>query len=567
MKDFLQSLAKNRLVWVAAVVVVGAAVWFTFFSGARSGNVSYDTTAVDRGNVEVSVSSSGAVSPLVTVSVGSQVSGQITQVLVDYNSKVKKDQLLAVIDPSTFQSKVQSAEADLVVQQATISSKEVALGTAKVALEQAQRDYDRAKKLSTQGLVSTNDLEKALNTLEQDQNAVKIAEADLNNAKASIVKVRATLDQARIDLSHTQIRSSVDGVVISRSADVGQTVQSSMTVATLFQIAQDLSRIQIETKVDEADIGSVKDTSRATFTVDAYPDRSFKGNVAQVRINGTTSSNVVTYSVMVQADNPDQILLPGMTANVKIITSERSGVLRIPAAALRFRPAGAGADAVAALGLNSAPKRSSSQGGGGGPGGGPGGGGGGGGPGGGSGGGGGNRQGGSNGPPGGGGFPGGPDAGNSAGSQRALVEMTPEVMQTLGLDEKQQAAVKEAMASVTRRAAADKSSGSSNPLGGGGGGMPNFRQMMGGNDDASTNRQRVLNALAGILTEEQLQKYTAMAATQSVRAASIYVLDANGKLQAKRIRVGLSDDNYTEVVDGLAEGDKVVVRARTQQKS
>lgn len=551
MKDFLQSLVKSRLAWVIALVVLGAGTWYLFFAGAAARTVSYSTAAVDRGNVEVSVSSSGAVSPLVTVTVGSQVSGQITQLLVDFNSKVKNGQLLAVIDPATFKSKMQSADADLTVQQATIGSKEVAVSTANVNQEQAQRDYDRAKSLSTKGLVSTNDLEKALNTLEQAQNSVKIAQADLNNARASIVKVRASLDQAKIDLSHTEIRSPVDGVVISRSVDIGQTVQSAMTVATLFQIAKDLSRIQIETKVDEADIGSVKDTSRATFTVDAYPDRTFKGNVAQVRINGSTSSNVVTYSVMVQADNPDEMLLPGMTANVKIITSERSNVLRVPAAALRFRPMGAIPDAVAALGLNAAPKRAATQSGGGFPGGGPGGGG--------PPGGGGNRQ-------GGGGFPGGPGGPGAAATptQRPLVEMTADVMQQLGLNAKQQEEVNTALADVAKRAADATKTTSSNPLGGGNN-MPNFR--FGGSDDATMNRQRVVNALSTILSEDQMQKYTAMSATQTERMATVYVLGDDGKPAPKQVRVGLSDDNYTEVVSGLAEGDKIVVRAQNAAKS
>ena len=524
MKEFLQALLKNRLALLAAAVLLAALLWWLLLGRGRGGPVSYELAPVGRGNISVSVSSSGAVSPLVTVTVGSQVSGQLTQVLVDYNSVVKKDQLVAVVDPATFKSKLQSAEADMAVQRANIGSNEVQVSNARVMEAQGQRDYDRAKALAEKGLISNNDMEKARDTLEQAQNQSKIAVATLNNSKAQLIKVQAQLDQARIDLSRTEIRSPVDGVVIERDVDVGQTVQAAMTAPTLFKVARDLSQVQIETKVDEADIGAVQQAKRASFTVDAYPDRSFNGRIAQVRINGTTTSNVVTYSVMVQADNPGLILLPGMTANVKLITGERSAVLRVPSAALRFRPASGGVG---------------SGGGYGGPGG-PGG-------------------------PGGGSAGGGSHAGG--GSGRGLVELTPEVMQQLGLDARTQQAASAALKSAYARIKADRqaSSGSgSNPLGGG---MPNFRRMFGNpGDDATATRQRLLNALAGVLSEEQLQKYQALSQAQSTRNATVYVLDAAGQPAAKTVRVGLADDNYTEVISGLAEGDKVVVRARAAAK-
>jgi HlyD family secretion protein len=503
MQEFLQGLLKNRLALLAAAVLLAALLSWLLLGRGRGGPVSYELAPVGRGNISVSVSSSGAVAPLVTVTVGSQVSGQLTQVLVDYNSVVKKGQLVAVVDPATFKSKLQSAEADMAVQRANIGSNEVQVSNARVMEAQGQRDYDRAKALNEQGLISNNDMEKARDTLEQAQNQSKIAVATLNNSKAQLIKVQAQLDQARIDLSRTEIRSPVDGVVIERDVDVGQTVQAAMTAPTLFKVARDLSQVQIETKVDEADIGAVQQARRASFTVDAYPDRSFNGRIAQVRINGTTSSNVVTYSVMVQADNPGQILLPGMTANVKLITGERSAVLRVPSAALRFRPASAAG--------------------------------------------------------------GGSHVGGGAG--RGLVELTPEVMQQLGLDAKTQQAASAALKSAYARIKAERqaSSGSgSNPLGGG---MPNFRRMFGNpGDDATATRQRLLNALAGVLSEEQLQKFQALSQTQSTRNATVYVLDAAGQPAAKTVRVGLADDNYTEVISGLAEGDRIVLRARVASK-
>ena len=502
----------RRLGWIGASAAIAGVSYWLFFSGG-GGSQDYDTSPVSRGDIRLSVSSSGTISPLITVPVGSQVSGQLTEIDVDFNSKVKKGQLLAVVDPSTFKSKVQSAEADLVVQRATIGSNEVQVNTAKVVVDQAQRDFDRTKTLADEGLLSTNDLEKARNTLEQAQNDLKVAGATLNNSRAQLVKVQSSLDQARIDLSHTEIRAPVDGVVIERAADVGQTVQSAMTVATLFQIARDLSQVQIETKVDEADIGSVRQATAATFNVDAYPDRSFKGHIAQVRINGTATANVVTYSVMVQADNAEQILLPGMTANVKLVTAERKGVLRLPSAALRFRP--------------NAPAHPASP----------------------------------DGRPPGGASPAAPSGNGPA--PRALVELTPEVMRQLGLEAQQQAAVAAALKGVAERAKAAAQASGDNPLGAGGG-LPGLRRMYGDpRDPSATSRQRRLNALATVMSEEQMQKYLAMGSRASERAATVYVLDAGGKPELKNVRVGLADDNYTELIGGLADGNRVIVRARS----
>jgi len=548
MKDSLARLLKNRVTWLVAAVLIAGGVWFFAFRSGGTGQVTYETSEVDRGNIENSVASSGSVSPLVTVTVGSEVSGKLTEVLVDFNAKVTKGQLLAQIDPSTFRSRVQSAEADMVVQQATVGSREVDVSTAKVVLDQAQRDYERAMSLYEKGLVSSNDQEKARNALEQATNSLKIAQANLNNARSQITKVKATLDQARIELSRTEIRSPVDGVVISRKVDPGQTVAASMQAPELFQIAQDLSQIRIETKVDEADIGTIKEGARATFTVDAYPDRNFSGRVAQVRILGTSQQNVVTYSVMVQADNPRQMLLPGMTANVKIITDERQDVLRVASSALRFRPPGA----AAAAGM---PDLSAARGGGGPPGGGGGGPPGGGPPGGGPPGG---------GPPGGGpggGFGGGGGGDRQRGGGRQMLTMSSEVMKELGLSEEQQRQVTEAMNSVMQRQRS-ASQTSSNPLGG----QTNFRgNFGGGSNDMQLMRQRIQNAIGNILTEEQMQKYQAMSSGQGVRPGTVWVLDKNGKPEQKTVRIGLASDSHTEIISGLAEGDRVIVRSRTEQ--
>ncbi|MFO1401037.1 MAG: efflux RND transporter periplasmic adaptor subunit [Steroidobacteraceae bacterium] len=542
----LRPWLRRRWILGGALALLALLGWFLFLRGGGAGKPTYETGKVDRGNIETSVSSSGSVSALVTVTVGSQISGILQEVLVDYNAKVKKNQLLAIIDPSTYRSRVQSAGADLLVQQANVGSAEVQVSNAQVLLDQAQRDHERARQLADRGLISTNDLEKARNAFEQAQNNTKIAQANLNNARAQTVKVKANLDQARIDLSRTEIRSPVDGVVVARKVDPGQTVAAAMQAPTLFQIAQDLARIQIETLVDEADIGSIREGANATFTVDAYPERSFRGRVAQVRINGVATQNVVTYSVMVQAENRDQVLLPGMTANVRIITNHREQVLRVPGSALRFRPAVAG-DNSALLGMGASgggggggggmPRAGGGFAGGGFPGGGPGG-----------------------GP---GGMPGGGTARTGGGGgERPIIEMTPEVMKQLGLDAKQQAAVTEALQKVAARARAQAQGTGTSPLGG----MPNFRAMF-GNNDAALNRQRVENALRGVLTEEQMQQYLAMGSSQAVRPGTIYVLGKDGKPEPRPVRIGLADDSYTEIVEGLKEGDEIIVRARAGKKS
>jgi HlyD family secretion protein len=538
--------ARHRLALGTGVVAVVVAVLAWRWLADGSGETTYETVAVSRGAVRLSVSSSGTVSPINTVTVGSQVSGLITQVLVDFNSPVKQGQLVAVIDPATLQSKLRSAEADLQVQQANIGSNEVLVSNAQVTLDQAQRDFDRTKVLADQGLLSTSDLEKASNALDQARNQLKIANATLNNSRAQLVRVQATADQARIDLSRSEIRSPVDGVVIERDVDVGQTVAAAMTAPVLFKIARDLSRIQIETKVDEADIGTVRQASRATFTVDAYPDRSFEGRIVQVRINGQPVANVVTYSVMVQAENPGQQLLPGMTANVRLVTDERADVLRLPNLALRFRPEGAGAggagDAGGATRGEPRGQDAAARG--------------------------------AGGAPAGGAAPGG--TGNASGllpgmpgsgiGPRPLPALTAEVMQKLGLTERQQAQVPGALEAANARIRADmqRNAGGGNPLGNN---APNFRRLFGKpEDDAPLNRQRVLNSLSVVMDEAQLQQYQALAVTQLERDGTVWVPDASGKPAARAVRVGLADDNYTELLAGLAEGDKVIVRARTAGK-
>lgn len=285
----------------------------------------YRTAAVTRGDITRSVSASGALQALVTVQVGSQVSGQIKDVLVDFNSVVKKGQLLATIDPQTYNSRVQQSQAD-------VSASDAGLAQQQAQADVAKANYQRTLSLFQKGITS-----KA--ALDADEAVYKAAQASVQASRAKITQSRASLASTKLDLGRTQIVSPIDGVVVNRQIDPGQTVQASFSAPTLFQIAQDLSKLQVKIMVDEADIGQVREGQAVTFTVDAFPDRTFTGVVTQVRKQPEVQSNVVAYAVIAEAANPGGTLLPGMTANADIVIQKLTGVLKVPVAALRFTPA------------------------------------------------------------------------------------------------------------------------------------------------------------------------------------------------------------------------------------
>jgi len=293
---------------------------------------------VTLGGIQATVTATGTVNAVTTVQVGTQVSGTIKTLFVDFNSRVKKGQIIAQIDPSTFESQVQQAKANLVAAQANLDK-------SNTALIDAKRTYDRNKELISKSLIPQSDVDTSETNYES-------AKAQVSSAKAQIEQMKAALDFAQQNLEYTKITSPVDGVVISRNVDVGQTVAASFQTPTLFTIAQDLTKMQIDTNVAESDIGSVKVGQEVEFTVDAYPETTFKGKVWQIRQAPIAVQNVVTYDVVIQVTNRDLKLMPGMTANVSIILQTRDNVLRIPNAALRFRmserPSGAGSGAGAA---------------------------------------------------------------------------------------------------------------------------------------------------------------------------------------------------------------------------
>ncbi|NJM35528.1 MAG: efflux RND transporter periplasmic adaptor subunit [Rhodomicrobium sp.] len=326
--------------WLIALIVLaagGAAAW-QYTQAEKAASFEIETVGLSRGSIERSISATGAVQALVTSDVSSQLSGQISEVGVDFNSPVKKNTTLAVIDPRTFQARVASAEANLAIAKTTVSVQEASIVKAKALLDQAQRAVERQRTLAATNATPAATLETAETQAATAKADLEVAEAQLENARATVTLREADLAQAKLDLDRTQIRSPIDGVVIARNIDPGGTVAASLQAPVLFQIAQDLMQIQILVLVDEADIGAIETGQDVTFTVDAFPDRVFDGKVAQVRIAGTTTSNVVTYTVVVSAQNPRQRLLPGMTATVRIITGTRRDVLRVPNEAVRFAP-------------------------------------------------------------------------------------------------------------------------------------------------------------------------------------------------------------------------------------
>lgn len=319
------------VVLLLVALVAGGAWWYS-----RSGNDApqYRLARIERGPLTAVVSSTGTLNPVTSVQVGTQVSGQIQQLFVDFNSPVKKGELIARIDPETFTYRVRQAEADL---EAARSS----LNRARVSLANTQRDLARTKELVTRNFTSPAELDRVQSTYD-------LALAEVRTAQAVVQQRDAQLATAKVDLGRTEIRAPVDGVVIKRSVDVGQTVAASLQAPELFIIAKDLRDMQVETSIDEADVGRIRVGQRASFSVDAFPGRTFTGEVKTVRKAAQNTQNVVTYVAIVSASNERGELLPGMTANVRIVTDTRESVLKAPNAALRFRPAGVASDAPAA---------------------------------------------------------------------------------------------------------------------------------------------------------------------------------------------------------------------------
>lgn len=320
------------------LLVVAILAWIFLKPGANADP--YRTEAVSRGEIVRSVSASGSLEALNTVQVGSQLSGQVTQVLVDYNDRVRRGQVLAILDPQTQRSAVEQAQAAVAASSAGVGNQQASLSQAQAQVALAQAEYDRQKFLFDRGIVAQAALDTASAQLKTARAGVAQAQAQIRSARAQVAQQQAQLRSNMANLNRTTIVAPIDGIVIDRQIEPGQTVASGLNVAVLFTLAQDLSRVQALIRVDEADIGSVREGQPVRFTVDAFPNDSFTGVVTEVRKLPTTESNVVAYTVVAEADNPGDKLLPGMTANADIILERRPDALRVPNAALRFTPAG-----------------------------------------------------------------------------------------------------------------------------------------------------------------------------------------------------------------------------------
>ena len=302
---------KNKKLWIAVAVIAVAIVAYLLMSGGKKEEkVEFETAKVDQGNIQTTITATGTIEPVTSVTVGTQVSGIVSKLYVDYNSVVKKGQIIAELDKTNLIS-------ELTAQRANLSS-------AQSSLNYQQANYNRYKTLYEKGLVSADEFESA--------------QLQYNQAKEQVNSARESVQRAQTNLGYATITSPIDGVVLSKAVEEGQTVAASFNTPELFTIAQDLTDMRVIADIDEADIGGVKEGQRVSFTVDAFPDDHFEGQVTQVRQQATTESNVVTYEVVISARNNDLKLKPGLTANVTIFTLEKNGVLVAPAKALRFMP-------------------------------------------------------------------------------------------------------------------------------------------------------------------------------------------------------------------------------------
>jgi len=319
------AITRKHIGWLVALGVVAAALWF-FFGRApapESEAARFETATVDRGRIVAKVTATGTLSALVTVQVGSQVSGRVQTLNVDFNDAVKKGQVIATVDPRVFEAQIDQARANDLAAHGN-------LARARAQASEAERQLVRVASLAAQKLVSEADLDAA-------RAAAEVARATARATEGQVAQTAAAVRQAKLNLDYTTILSPIDGIVVSRAVDVGQTVAASFQAPVLFTLAEDLRKMQVNTSVAEADVGKLRPGMASSFIVDAYPGKRFKGVVRQIRNAPQTVQNVVTYDAVIDVDNPELELRPGMTANVTFTVAEREGVLRLPNAALRFR--------------------------------------------------------------------------------------------------------------------------------------------------------------------------------------------------------------------------------------
>jgi len=489
---------------VVALALAGGGVWYWTQHRTTGDEGAFRTTPVERGGIRVAISSTGTLSAISTVTVGSQISGQVLEVLADFNDEVTEGQVLARIDPKTYETQIEQGNAQVANARASLNQ---ALATQR----NAGLDYQRKTELVQRQLVARSDVDLARAALDQ-------ANAQVASARAQIAQQAAATRTTQVSLDRTVIRSPVNGVVLTRSIEPGQTVAASLQAPELFTIAEDLSKMKIELAVDEADIGQVKPGQAVTFTADAFPDRQFRGEVQQVRLSATTTNNVVTYPVVVNVDNSDGTLLPGLTVNAEIEVSRRDDVLKVSNAALRFKPAGA----VPAGGFGAPSQRPATD-------------------------------------------PSGQRPGGGMADDLARAAAG------LKLDAGQQARFDEALAAVRQRQEARRSAGAQ----GGGFGPPGMAVMSAGNNanlEAQV-RQRMaarmkedFAAFRDSLDDAQKREWdVALSALVNARRSTLHKL-VDGKAQPVMVRIGASDGSNTEISGGgVREGDLIITGERVRE--
>jgi len=329
---------KSRTKWLLLAGALAAVALFVVLGLNHTPQAQHFTAKVDRGDIHDVVEATGTINAVITVQVGSQVSGTISKLFVDFNSRVHKGDLVALIDPALFKGAVQQASADVENAKANLVAAQANLEKAKAAFVQAKADNERAVGLTKSGITSQQQLDLAKANYDSANAAVGGAQANVTQADAQVSQKEAALAVAQTNLNYTVIRSPIDGTVVARNVDVGQTVAASLQAPTIFTIAQDLTKMQVYAKTDESDVGNIKVGKEVSFKVDAFPKETFRGAVSQVRMNATTVQNVVTYDTIIDFANPELKLFPGMTAYVTIPVATAKSVLKLPNTALRYKP-------------------------------------------------------------------------------------------------------------------------------------------------------------------------------------------------------------------------------------
>ncbi len=519
-------MKKKIAFWIILILLIGGgALGYTYYYKGKDSAVKYRTVKAERGTLSAFVTANGTINPVITVIVGSQVSGTIQKLYADYNSRVKMGELIAQIDPAIFQAQVSqakakvenaraslmNAQADIATARSNIESSKANVIKARVSVDDTKRNLNRSLELFARNLISASDRDSAQTAfdsakaqLEAAQALEKASEAQLDSAKAKLEAARAQIKQteaelelAQVNLDHTKIAAPVTGIVISRNVDVGQTVAASLQAPTLFTIAQDLTEMQVDTNVSEADIGRVAVGQESTFTVDAFPNLTFQGRVTDIRNAPVTVQNVVTYDVVIRVKNPELKLRPGMTANASILVAQKENALKIPNAALRFRPEFAKREgAVSQKGAAPSPAAPSPS---------------------------------------------------PASAEKILERLKAE----LNLTPEQQAGISRILKDAQREIQAARKAGGAEEA------------KAKGKELRAANRIKIRS----LLTEEQRKKYEQMdSRPESVQGPAptykVWVPVPEGKPVPVDITAGISDGSYTEVASGaLKEGQEIIVEA------